>query len=99
MPTDVKGCKGSASLKDWYVLHVKKTLGCEIKWPDILDLLDISLISRIEQKGPVSGLRSKSGINDLKLLEVLSDVVEVYTVLNHWVAIHPESLKVRKLFD
>ena len=95
MATDVKGSQGCASLKDWDILHVKEAFGCEVKGPDILNLLDIGLVSRIEQKGPVTGLRSESRIDDLKLLEILSDIGEVNTVLNHRVAIHPESFKVR----
>ena len=99
MATDVKSSQGGTSLKDWDVLHVKETFGSEIEWPDILDLLDIGLISCIEQKSPVGSLRCEPGINDLKLLEILSDVGEVDAVINHWVTIHPESLEVRKLFD
>lgn len=99
MPTNVKGCKRSASFEDRDVLHEKETLGSQVECPDVFNLLDVSLVSCVEQESPIGSLGCESRVNDLKLLEILTDVVEVNTVLHDWITIDPECLKVDQLLN
>ena len=99
MSTDVQSGQRSASLKDRDVLHVQQTFSSQVERSDILNRLHISLISSIEEEGPVCSSRSEFGVDDLKVWKIFTDMIKVHAVLDDRVTIHPESPEVGMLLD
>lgn len=88
MIRNVQGCQAKAFFEDAYVSHEEQSLTREIQRADIFNLCYL-LIFGIEEKTPCSSAGSELTVDDLKLREEFTNLVEVNTVIHNWISLNP----------